>query len=105
MIGRMQQVGVPIGAGTDTPLGHATPGYSLHNELEILVSAGLTPLEAVGAATIQPAAFFSLQDEMGSVAAGMRADLVLLDANPLADIRNTRSIRRVILRGRLMLLR
>ena len=102
MIGRMHQAGVPIGAGTDTPLAHAIPGYSLHNELEILVAAGLTPLEALGAATVQPAAFFSLQDEMGSIAPGMRADLVLLDADPLADIRNTRSIDRVIARGRLL---
>ena len=102
MIGRMRQAGVPVGAGTDTPLAHAIPGYSLHNELEILVAAGLTPLEALGAATIQPAAFFSLQDEMGAVAPGMRADLVLLGANPLADIGNTRSIDRVIARGRVM---
>jgi len=102
MIGRMRQAGVPIGAGTDTPLAHAIPGYSLHNELEILVAAGLTPLEALGAATIQPAAFFSLQDEIGAVAPGMHADLVLLRTNPLADIRNTRSIDRVIARGRLM---
>ncbi len=102
MIGHMRQAGVPIGAGTDTPLAHAIPGYSLHNELEILVAAGLTPLEALGAATIQPAAFFSLQDEIGAVAPGMHADLVLLRANPLADIRNTRSIDRVIARGRLM---
>ncbi|MCY4157546.1 MAG: amidohydrolase family protein [Gammaproteobacteria bacterium] len=102
MIGRMRQAGVPIGAGTDTPLAHAIPGYSLHNELEILVAAGLTPLEALGAATVQPAAFFSLQDQMGAVAPGMRADLVLLRANPLSDIRNTRFIDRVIARGRLM---
>ncbi len=102
MIGRMHQAGVPIGAGTDTPIALAIPGYSLHNELEILVSAGLSPREALGAATVEPARFFSLEDEMGSIAPDMHADLVLLNANPLADIRNTREIDRVIARGRVM---
>ena len=102
MIARMHEAGVPIGAGTDTPIALAIPGYSLHSELEVLVAAGLTPLEALGAATVQPARFFSLEDEMGAIAPGMRADLVLLDANPLADIGNTRIIDRVIARGRLM---
>ena len=102
MIARMHEAGVPVGAGTDTPIALAIPGYSLHNELEVLVAAGLSPLEALAAATVQPAKFFSLEDEMGAVAPGMRADLVLLDANPLTDIRNTRTIDRVIARGRLM---
>lgn len=102
MIARMHGAGVPIGAGTDTPIALAIPGYSLHNELEVLVAAGLTPLDALAAATVQPAKFFSLEEEMGVIAPGMRADLVLLDASPLADIRNTRTIHRVIARGRLM---
>ena len=102
MIRRMHRAGVPIGAGTDAPIALAIPGYSLHNELEILVAAGLTPREALAAATVQPAKFFAIDDEMGSIAPGMRADLVLLDANPLADIRNTREIDRVIARGRVM---
>ena len=102
MIARMHEAGVPVGAGTDTPIALAIPGYSLHSELEVLVAAGLTPLEALGAATVQPAKFFSLKHEMGAIAPEMRADLVLLDANPLTDIRNTRTIDRVIARGRLM---
>ena len=102
MIDRMHKAGVPVGAGTDTPIALAIPGYSLHNELEVLVAAGLTLLEALGAATVQPAKFFSLEEEMGAIAPGMRADLLLLDANPLTDIRNTRTISRVIARGRLM---
>ncbi|MYE48644.1 MAG: amidohydrolase family protein [Gammaproteobacteria bacterium] len=102
MIARMHEAGVPVGAGTDTPIALAIPGYSLHNELEVLVAAGLTPLDALGAATVQPAKFFALEDEMGAIAPGMRADLVLLRANPLTDIRNTRKIDRVIARGRLM---
>ncbi|MDH4253530.1 MAG: amidohydrolase family protein, partial [Gammaproteobacteria bacterium] len=99
MVGRMHAAGVPIAAGTDTPIGYAIPGYSLHTELERLVEAGLAPLEAIGAATLRPAEFFSLQGEMGAIEAGMRADLVLLDADPLADIRNTRRIRAVVSKG------
>ena len=102
MIRRMHRAGVPIGAGTDAPIALAIPGYSLHNELQILVAAGLTPREALAAATVQPAKFLGLDGEMGSIAPGMRADLVLLNANPLADIRNTREIDRVIARGRVM---
>lgn len=102
LVGRMNGAGVPIGAGTDTPIGRAIPGYSLHTELERLVDAGLTPLEAIEAATVTPARFFSLVDEMGTVDAGKRADLVLLGADPLADIRNTRRIERVISRGRVI---
>lgn len=100
LIDKLQQAGVSIGAGTDTPIARAIPGYSLHTELEILVKGGLSPLQALRSATIVPAEFFKLDDEMGSIAAGMRADMVLLDANPLADIRNTRSINTVIYRGK-----
>ncbi len=98
-IAMMHAAGVPIGAGTDTPIAHAIPGYSLHNELEALVLAGLPPLEALRAATVRPAEFFSLDHEMGAIEAGMRADMVLLTKDPLADIRNTRSIRLVVSRG------
>ena len=99
LVGRMHAAGVPIGAGTDTPIGSAIPGYSLHTELERLVEAGLDPLEALAAATVQPAAFFSIEGEMGQVAPDYLADLVLLDADPLHDIRNTREIAAVISKG------
>lgn len=99
---RMHRARVPFAAGTDTPINLSIPGYSLHEELEMLVRAGLTPLEAIGAATLQPAAWFSLQDQMGTIEVGRRADLVLLDADPLADIRNTRSIAAVVSKGRLI---
>jgi len=102
LVGRLHAAGVPIGAGTDTPIGYAIPGYSLHTELERLVEAGLTPLEAIGAATLRPAEFFGLQHEMGTIARGMRADLVLLEADPLADIRNSRRIATVISKGRIV---
>ena len=96
---KLKARGVPIGAGTDTPISLAIPGYALHTELELLVEGGLTPLEAVHAATVQPARFFGLEDEMGQVQAGMRADLLLLDGNPAEDIRNTRRIAGVMTRG------
>lgn len=99
MIGRMKVAGVPIGAGTDTPIGLAIPGYSLLNELELLVSAGLTPLEAIAAATVQPAVFLSMLEETGSIDVGKHADLVLLNADPLDDIRNVRDIELVVSKG------
>jgi len=102
LVGRMKAAGVPIGAGTDTPIGWALPGDSLHTELERLVEAGLTPIEAIEAATVRPAQFLALDGEMGQIAPGMKADLVLLDANPLDDIVNTRRIRRVIAAGRVL---
>jgi hypothetical protein len=102
MIKRMNAAGVPIGAGTDTPIAQAIPGYSLLNELEILVTAGLTPLEAIAAATLRPAEFLSLQDQMGTIDVGKVADLVLLHADPLEDINNIRKIAAVISQGRLL---
>jgi imidazolonepropionase-like amidohydrolase len=94
--------GVPFGAGTDTPIGYAIPGYSLHSELEMLVRAGLDPVEALRAATVVPAEFFGLEGEMGTVEAGKVADLVLLGGNPLDDISNTRSVEAVVLEGVLL---
>lgn len=102
MIARMKEAGVPIGAGTDTPIARAIPGYSLHNELELLVLSGLSPLEAIAAATVRPAEFLSLQDEMGTVDVGKRADLVLLNANPVDDINNIREIELVVVQGQIV---
>lgn len=97
------QAGVAFLVGTDlgSPVG-LYPGASLHEELALLVrDGGLTPAEALRAATMAPAKFFGIGAESGVVAAGMVADLVLLDANPLADIANTRRIRAVMIGGRL----
>jgi imidazolonepropionase-like amidohydrolase len=78
------------------------PGSSLHEELELFVNElGMTAAQAMECATIRPAEFLGLADSAGTVSAGKVADLVLLDANPLEDIRNLRRIRAVILRGRL----
>ncbi|MFM1894977.1 MAG: hypothetical protein RLZZ385_51 [Pseudomonadota bacterium] len=102
LTGRMHSAGVPIGAGTDTPINLSVPGYSLHEELEMLVRAGLTPLEAIAAATLQPAAWFGIEDVSGSIDVGKQADMVLLTADPLTDIRNTRQIEMVVSKGQLV---
>jgi len=91
--------GVKIIAGTDTPIGFLTPGFSLHKELELLVEAGLTPLQALRSATITPAEFFNLESKMGTIQTGKYADLVILNSNPLKDIKNTQDIYKVILKG------
>ena len=99
---RMHNAGVPFGAGTDVPINLSVPGYSLHSELDMLVRSGLTPLEALESATLVPAKFFGLEDTMGAIAEGQVADMVLLDANPLDDINNTKQIAQVISKGQLI---
>lgn len=101
MVGHLKEANVGIMAGTDCPIFFLTPGYSLHEELALLVKAGLTPLEAIEAATVKPAEYFKLDKELGLVQEGMLADLLLLDADPLEDIRNTLKIQAVIRDGKL----
>jgi hypothetical protein len=96
----LKEAGVKLLAGTDMPQAFVYPGFSLHQELELLVRSGLTPLEALRTATYSPAEFLGALDSLGTVAQGKVADLLLLDANPLADIRNTRRIAVVIANGR-----
>lgn len=98
----MQKGRVKVLAGTDTAAPYIFPGFSLHEELALLVKAGLTPAEALQAATRNPAEFLGALDSQGAIAVGQNADLVLLDANPLDNIYNTQQIRAVILRGRLL---
>ena len=100
--GELHLAGAPIAAGTDTPIGWSIPGYSLHTELEQYVEVGMTPLEALHSATVKPAEFFGLEKEMGQIKAGFLADAVLLSADPMDDIRNTRSIEAVIHQGKLL---
>jgi len=97
----MHKAGIPFLAGTDTPPGVSVfPGFSLHQELQRFVAAGFTPLEALQTATSNPAKFLGTQDRLGSIEKGKLADLVLLDANPLEDIRNTQKIAGVVVNGR-----
>lgn len=101
LTGAAWKAGVPLLAGSDAGALYTYPGSSLHDELAQLVRAGLTRAAALRAATLGPAEFLDASDTLGTVASGKVADLVLLDADPLVDIRNTRSIRAVVLRGRL----
>jgi len=100
VIADMSRAGVPLLAGTDTGNPYCFPGFSLHDELVLLVEAGLTPTESLRAATLNPAKFFGLDQKLGTIEQGKLADLVLLDANPLEDIRNTQRIDAVIMNGR-----
>ena len=102
MVKTMQRAGVALMAGTDVGLPYLFPGFSLHDELALLVEAGLTPLEALQAATRNTAQAVGLGDELGTVEVGKLADLVLLDADPLADITNTTRIAAVVANGRLL---
>lgn len=97
IIGALHQAGVPIVAGTDV----GVPGHTLHRELELYVKAGMTPLEAIQAATIMPARVMKLENEVGTIEAGKRADLIVLDANPLDNISNIRRIKYVVTQRRL----
>ncbi len=99
LVGRLARAGVPMLAGTDAACEGGLPGHSLHDELVELVEAGLSPRQALQAATSEPARYLGRADE-GRIAPGMRANLVVLRANPLDDIRNTRSVVEVIVQGR-----
>ena len=101
VVNAMHRAGVPFLAGTDTPPGvYIFPGFSLHEELQMFVAAGFTPMEALQTATLNPAKFFGMEDRLGTIETGKFADLVMLDANPLEDIRNTQKIRAVFVNGR-----
>jgi imidazolonepropionase-like amidohydrolase len=101
IVGKMRRAGVEFLAGTDVCNPYCFPGFSLHEELARLVHAGLTPMEALQAATINPARYLGKDREMGSIRPGKLADLVLLDADPLEDIHNTARIRAVFANGRM----
>jgi len=96
----MFRAGVPLLAGTDAMNPFCFPGFSLHDELALLVESGLTPLAALQAATIRPAEYLARTQELGLIVPGKRADLVLLAADPLADIHNTNKIQGVWFQGK-----
>jgi hypothetical protein len=103
LLREMHRAGVRMLVGTDVGALSMLPGYGVHDELAILVErVGMTPMQALQAATRNPAAFFGMQDSLGTIAPGMLADLVLLDADPLRDIRNTTAIHAVLMNGRLL---
>jgi imidazolonepropionase-like amidohydrolase len=100
LVRMMHKAGVPIMAGSDFSDWAIVPGIDLHNELALLVEAGFTPLEALQAATVNPAKFLGTTETFGTIQAGRTADLVLLDENPLEDISHTRKINAVVLGGK-----
>lgn len=100
MVGEMNCAGVKLLAGTDTAYGYPVGGFALHDELALLVRAGLSPFAALQTATVNPAEFLGLGNVLGTIETGKFADLVLLDANPLEDINNTKKISAVVAQGR-----
>ena len=98
----MHRAGVKMLAATDALVWYVFPGFSLHDELELFVKAGLSPMEALQTATLNPATYLGLIDMVGTVEMGKKADLVLLEANPLENISNTKRISAVIVGGRLI---
>jgi imidazolonepropionase-like amidohydrolase len=95
MVGALHKAGVRVVAGTDQTI----PGHSLHREIELYVQAGFTPLEAIQAATIVPAQVMGLDKDVGTVEVNKRADLIVLDGNPLEDIHNIRTVKFVVANG------
>lgn len=102
LTGMLRDAGVRLLVGTDAPEPQVAPGASLHHEMEFLVEAGLSPREVLAAATLENARVLREEENRGVVEAGLVADLVLIEADPLADIRNTRRIRHVVRGGRLL---
>ncbi len=101
-VGKMHRAGAEILAGVDHPFPFCFPGFSVHDELALLVEAGLTPMETLQTATRNPARYLDRLADLGTVEKGKIADLVLLDANPMHDIKNTQRIAAVVTRGKLM---
>ncbi len=95
IVGALHRAGIPVVAGTD----QTVPGHSLHREIELYVQSGFTPMEAIQAATIVPARAMGLEKESGTVEKGKRGDLILVNGNPLDDIRNARNVEYVITNG------
>jgi imidazolonepropionase-like amidohydrolase len=101
-VDRMRRAGVPVMAGTETGTPFCYPGFAMHDEMAELVAAGFTPMQALRAATLEPARFLGFERWLGTVEPGKVADLVVLDANPVHDIRNTQKIHAVLVRGELI---
>jgi hypothetical protein len=102
VVGEMHRAGVPMLAGTDIANPFCFPGFSLHDELTLLVKAGLTPMDAIQAATRNAADYLGMLNSFGTVETGKTADLLLLDADPLDDIRNTQKIAGVTMGGKFL---
>jgi imidazolonepropionase-like amidohydrolase len=100
MVKPFYDAGVNLLLGTDAPIPAVVPGFAAHEELLNFVEAGLTPYQALETATINPARYLGREKEFGSVEAGKRADLILIEASPLDDIKNTKKLAGVMIRGK-----
>jgi imidazolonepropionase-like amidohydrolase len=100
LVKAFKEADVPIIAGTDAGVSGVVSGFSLHDELELLVKAGLSPFDALSSATLLAAQWIGNDKEVGTIESGKLADLILLDENPLIDINNTRKIAGVFVNGR-----
>lgn len=100
LIGKMNERGVKILAGTDFPNPYVFPGFSLHDELALMVKGGMPTLDALRSATISPAIFMNKTADFGSIEVGKQASLLLLNKNPLENIENTKTVETVIVRGK-----
>ncbi len=101
-VAAMRRAGVHILTGTDAPLRNSPPGFGIHEEMTLLSRGGMRPWEVLRAATYEPAEYLGMLDSAGTIETGRVADLVLLEANPLVDIANTRRIAAVVANGRLI---
>jgi imidazolonepropionase-like amidohydrolase len=97
--GQAQRAGVRVVVGSHSSVPHAERGWAYQREMELLVEAGLTPLQAIQAGTLENAKFFRVADRLGSVEPGKQADLVLVEGDPSQDISNMRRIKRVMIDG------
>lgn len=98
LVGKLHAAGVPVLVGTD----QTVPGHSVHREIELYTMAGFTPIEAIQAATIVPARAMGMDKELGTIEPGKRADLILVNGNPLQDIHNIRNVEFVMTNGKLL---
>jgi imidazolonepropionase-like amidohydrolase len=101
-VATMRRAGVSILTGTDAPLRNSPPGFGLHEELWLMSRGGMSNFDIIRSATLEPARYLGMRDSIGTIAPGQIADLILLDANPLLDIRNSRKIAGVVLNGRFL---
>jgi imidazolonepropionase-like amidohydrolase len=102
LVGAMYRAGVPLLAGSDAGSLYSLPGFGLHDELELLVEAGMSEADVLRSATLHPAEFLEVDDSLGTIESGKIADMVLLQRNPLEDVRNLQTIRAVFKRGALL---
>jgi hypothetical protein len=100
ILAALKAANAPIALGTDSPQMFSVPGFSMHRELQLMVELGFTPFEALETGTLKVAEYFGTVDETGTVERGKRADLILLNGNPLRDIANTERAAGVMVNGR-----